>query len=79
MPDEILLRKEKKTKTKENGIWTPLVHKEDKKGLNEHQMTIFSTIRLIVIKSCGPFVLHRYAWRFEWYWEWDRSQILTTI
>ena len=37
---QILLRKENKKK-KENGFGTPLVPKEDKKGLNEPQMTIF--------------------------------------
>ena len=41
--DQILLRKE--NKTNQNGFWTPLAHKEDKKGLNEPQTTIFSPMR----------------------------------
>ena len=36
--DQVLLRKE----NKENGIQTPLVRKEDKKGGNEPQTTIFN-------------------------------------
>ena len=39
--EQILLRKENKKKKKENGVRTPLVPKEDKKGLNEPQTTIF--------------------------------------
>ena len=45
--DQILLCKENKKKQK-NGVRTPLVHKEDKKGLNEPQTTIFSPLRSVV-------------------------------
>ena len=49
----------------ENSVQTPHLCKEDKKGLNETQTTIFSPIRLVVNEMCGLFVLHRYAQRFE--------------
>ena len=41
---------EQEKQKKKNGVWTPLVHKEDKKDLNEPQneTTIFSPIRWIV-------------------------------
>ena len=38
---EQVLRKNKEKKKKENGVATHLVPKEDKKGLNEPQTTIF--------------------------------------
>ena len=38
---EQILRKENKKNKKENGLQTPLVPKEDKKGLNKPQTTIF--------------------------------------
>ena len=38
--DQVLLRKE----NKKNGIQTPLVRKEDKKGGNEPQTTIFNLL-----------------------------------
>ena len=58
---QIFLRKENKKKKTQNGVWTPPVHKEDDKGLNEPQTTIFSPITLVVNWSCSPFVLHMYG------------------
>ena len=39
--DQLLLRRENKKKKQQNGVPTALVHKKDKKGLNEPQTTIF--------------------------------------
>ena len=47
--NQILLRNENKKKTKENGAHTPLVGKEDKKGLNQLQTTILHSSMLMVM------------------------------
>ena len=52
---QILLRKENKKK-REKGVRTPLVPKEDKKGLNEPQTTIF----LLVNESTAGMLEFRY-------------------
>ena len=58
--EQILLRKE--NKKKKNGVRTPLVPKEDKKGLNEPQTTIFhlSPIRSVVKEYCRDARIPRY-------------------
>ena len=39
--EQILRKENKKEKKKENGVQTPLMPKDDKKGLNKPQTTIF--------------------------------------
>ena len=60
--EQILRKENKKKKKKENGVRTPLMPKEDKKGLNEplkQPSSIFSPIRSVVNESTAGMLEFR--------------------